>query len=104
MLAKCLHAGGVAQVEPENFQPMAPFGEVRLLRVTRGGGAREPRRDDEVSARTEHSNPRLIPNFDAPAGEQGHAPFEVGTFGALAKIQISALRAQLVVEMMDGRV
>ena len=46
----------------------------------------------------------LITDFDAPAGEQGHAPAQIRQLGALAEIQFRARRAKLVVKMVDGRI
>ena len=45
-----------------------------------------------------------MPDLHAPAGEQGHAPAQVGGLGALDPIQLRTLGAKLVVEMVDGRV
>ena len=104
MPAKRLHAGRVAQVQSENFQPLAPFLEIRLGRVTHRRVARETRGDDELRAAAQQLDAGLIADFHASAGEQRHAPAQVGQFAALAPVQFRAGRAKLVVEMVDLRV
>ena len=53
MVAEVLDTRRVAQVEPEDLQPVAPLREVRLLRVALRGIPREARRDDQRRARAE---------------------------------------------------
>jgi hypothetical protein len=48
--AERLDARRVPQVEPEDLEPLAPVGEVGLLRVARRGVAREARGDDQLRA------------------------------------------------------
>ncbi len=54
-----------------------------------------------MRARTQQLEPRLVADLDAPAGEQGDAPSQVGQFRAFAEIELCAGRAQLVVEVVD---
>ena len=68
--AERLHGGRVAQVEPEDFEPVTPVAEVGLLRVARRGVPREPCGDDEVRAGAEELQAGLVADLDAAAGEQ----------------------------------
>ena len=99
--AKRLDARRVAQVEAEDLQPVAPLVEVRLLRVAVRRVARESRRDDQLRARAQQLDPRLVADLHAPAGEQRDAARQVGGLRALAVVEVGARRAQLVVERMD---
>ena len=101
MRAERLDARRVAQVEPEDLEPVAPLVEVGLLRVAIRGIAREARGDDELRARPQQLDPRLVPDLHAPAGEQRDAAREVGGLRALAVVELAAGGTQLVVEGMD---
>ena len=46
----------------------------------------------------------LMADFDASAGHERHPAPEIGQLAALREIQLRARRAQLVIEMMNGRV
>src|SRR5882672_6675307 len=48
--AKCFHAGCVAQIEPEDFESIAPLIEIRLAGVTSSGVSREARCNDQLRA------------------------------------------------------
>ncbi|CEE58696.1 exported hypothetical protein [Xanthomonas citri pv. citri] len=93
--------GGMAQVQPEYLQAMTPLREVRLLRIARGRIARKARGDNQLRTGAQQLQPRLVPDLDAPAGQQGDAPAQVCGFGALEEIQLRTGRAHLVVEMMQ---
>ncbi len=104
MLAKCLHARRVPQIEPENLQPMSPLLKIRFGGITHRRVARKPCGHDELRAAAEQLDAGLITDLHATAGEQRHAPAQVGQFAALAEIQLRACRTKLVVKMMDLRV
>ena len=103
-LAEGFHAGRVAQVQAEHLEAVAPLAEIRLLGVTRGGIARETRGDDQRRPRAQQLQASLVTNLHPAAGEQRHAPAQVGGFGALVEIELGAGRAHLVVEVVDARV
>ena len=94
----------MAQVQAEHFQPVAPVLEVRFGGVTRRGVAREAGGDDQRRTGTQQFESGLVADLDATAGEQRHAPAQVGGLGALEEVQVRAGRAQLVVEVVDARV
>src|ERR1044071_6730874 len=102
VLTKSFHARCMAQVQAEDFQPVTPFGEIRLPRVTHRRVAWETRCHDQMSARAKQTYASLITNLHAATGEESYAPAQVRAFRALAKIQVGAFRTKLVVEMMDG--
>src|SRR5450755_2314376 len=101
MFAKRFHTRGVAQVQPENFQPAAPFLKVRLGGVTDRRVAWKTCADDELCACAQKFDARLITNFYTSAGEKRHAAAQIRRLGALEKIQFRALRAKLIVEMVN---
>lgn len=102
--AERLDAGGVAEVEAEDFQAVRPQVEVRFGRVTFGGVAGEPGGDDEVGTAAEEFDAGLVADFDPAAGEEGDAAAEIGEFGSFAVVEFGALRAELVVEVVEGGV
>ena len=104
MPAERLHAGRVPQVQSENLQPVAPFRKIRFRRVAPGRVAREARGHDQLCARPQQLDARLIADLHPSAGEQRHAPAQVRRLRALAIVQRRALGAELVVKMMDGGV
>jgi len=99
--AEGFDAGGVAEVEAEDFEAMAPDGEVWFLGVAVGGIAGEAGGDDELRAGAEELEAGLVADFDASAGEEGDAAMEVGEFGALDEVVLGAGGAHLVVEVVD---
>ena len=101
VLAEGLDARRVPQVEAEDLEPVAPLAEVGLPRVARGRVAREAGRHDQVGAGTQQLDAGLVADLHAPARQQGDAPREVCGLGALAVVEVAALRAQLVVERVD---
>ncbi len=101
VLAERLDARRVAQVEPEDLEPVAPLLEVGLLRVARRSIAREARRDDQLRTRAQQLDARLVADLDATAREQRDAAPQVGGLGALAVVEVAAGRAELVVERVD---
>ena len=101
MTAERLNARRVAQIEPEDFQPMTPVLEVRLGGVTQRGVARETGADDELRAGPQKLDAGLITDLHAPAGEQRDASAQVRQLGALAEVQLSARGTELVVEVMN---
>ena len=104
LLAERLHARGVPQVKPEDLQPAAPLLEVRLGRVTRGTVARETRRHDQLGARAQELDPRLVADLDAAAGEERDAPLQISGLRALGVVEVAARRAKLIVEPVDSDV
>ena len=94
----------MAQVEAVDLQPVAPLGEVGLGRVARCRVARETRGDDQLGAGAQQLQAGLVADLHAAAGEQRHAPAQVGQLAALGVVERGALGAQLVVEEMDRRI
>ena len=101
VVAERLHARRVAQVEAEDLEPVGPVVEVGLLRVAQGGVAREPGRDDQLRAGAEELDAGLVADLHPAAGQEGHPAAEVGRLGPLVEVQRAAVRAQLVVEVVD---
>ena len=91
----------MAQIEAVDLEAVTPVGEVGLLRVARGRVAGKTRRDDQVGARAQQLDPRLVADLDAPARQERDAALEVGGLGALREVERRARRAQLVVEGMQ---
>jgi len=73
----------MAQVQPENFKAASPVLEIRLGRVAFGRVPREAGADYKLRPGAEKFYPGLVAYLDAPAGEQGDAPPQVGGLGAL---------------------
>ena len=101
LVAERLDARRVPEVEPEDLEPVAPLGEVRLARVARGGVAGKAGGDDEACPAPQQLEPRLVADLDPPAGQQRHRPAQVGELGALGEVELGARRAELVVEVMQ---
>ena len=101
LVAERLDARRVAQVEPEDLQPVPPLGEVRLLRVAGGGVAGKAGGDDEVRPGAQQLEPRLVPDLHPPAGQERHGPAQVRELGSLGEVERGARRAHLVVEVMQ---
>src|SRR5690606_30959475 len=99
--AERFDAGRMPQVEAENFQAMAPVGEVGLLRVALRGVAWEAGGHDQRAARAQQLQSGLVADLHPSAGEQRDAPGQVGSLGALAEVELRARRAELVVEVVD---
>ena len=104
LMTERLDAGRVTQIQTEHLQAMAPFCEVRLLRVTRGGVAREAGGDDQLRTGAQQFQAGLIADLDPSTGQQGNASVQVGKFVAFGEIEVCTRRAQLVVEVMQQRV
>src|SRR6185369_3834212 len=104
LMTERLDARRVAQVQAENFQPIAPVPEIRLRRIARGRVAWETRGDDQTRTRTQQLQTRLVADLDPPAGQQRDAPAQIRRFGTLGEIECRTLRAQLVVESVDQRI
>src|SRR6185503_19274715 len=104
LAAERLDARRMAQVEAEDLQAMAPLGEIRLLRVALRRVAGKACGDDDVRAAAQELEAGLVADLHAAAGEQRHTAAQVGELGALPEVQLRARRAELVVEVVDGRV
>ena len=95
---------GGAQIESEDLQPIRPLRKIRLLRIAHRRVAGEARGDDQLRAGPQQLDARLIADLHASAREQRHAPAQIRRFAALPEIQLRAIRAELVIEMMDRRI
>ena len=102
VMAEGLDAGCVPEIEPEDLEPVAPFGEVGLPGVPSGRVAGKPGGDDEVGARPEQFDPGLKADLDPAAGQQRHPARQIGQFRPLPEIERRTHRAELVVEVVDG--
>ena len=87
--AERLDARRVAQVEPEDLEPVAPVGEVGLGGVARGRVAREAGGDDQLRAGAQQLEAGLVADLHPPAGEQRDAPAQVGQLGALGEVELA---------------
>ena len=101
-MAERLDARRVAQVEPEDLEPVAPLVEVGLLRVAGRGVAREARRDDQLRAGAQQLDPGLVADLHAAAGEQRDAARRSAVSVRLREVEVAARRAELVVERVDS--
>ena len=99
--AEGLHARRVAQVQAEDLQPVRPVAEIGFVGITRRRIAREAGGDDQLRTGAQQLQARLVADLDPPAGQQRDAPAQVGQFGALEEIELRAVRAHLVVEVVD---
>jgi hypothetical protein len=99
--AEGFDAGGVAEVEAEDLEAVAPIGEVGFPGVALGGVAGEAGGDDEVRAGAEEFDAGLVADFDASAGEEGVAAAEVREFGSFCVVEVGAVGAHLVIEVVD---
>ena len=102
-MAERLDARRVPQVEAEDLQPVAPLLEVRLPRVAGGGVAREAGGDDQGGSRAEQLDPGLVADLHPSAREERHPAGEVRRLRALHEVEVSARRAELVVEVVHLR-
>ena len=101
VLTERLDAGGVTQIEPEDFQAVAPCGEVGLAGVAQCRVARKASGDDHVRTGAEQLDPGLVADLHPAAGEQRHPTVQVGRLGPFGEIELGALRAHLVVEVVN---
>src|SRR5205807_10641715 len=82
----------------------APLLDALLARVALRGVAREARRDDQRRPRAQQLDPGLVADLHAAAREQRDATAQVGGLAALRVVEVAALEAHLVVEVMQRRV
>ena len=101
MTTERFHARRVAEIEPEDFETMAPFGKVRLLGVATSAVPGKACGHDERRTGTQQLDPRLVSDLHATAGQQRHPSRQVGGFATLGKVEVSAGTTHLVVERMD---
>jgi hypothetical protein len=66
MLAKGLHAGDVTQIQPIDFQPMAPLLEIGFPRIALRRIARESRGDDQIRPGAQQLDARLVTDLHPP--------------------------------------
>jgi hypothetical protein len=104
MTAEGFDAGSVAEIKAEDFEAVRPGIEIGLSGVAGCGVARETSGDDEMRARPQEFDARLIADFNAPTGKERDTAREVGEFRALAEVEFRAGGAELVIEMMNDRV
>ena len=101
VVAEGLDARGVTEVECIDLEPARPVLEVGLTRVPGGSVPREARRDDESRTGAQELDPRLVADLHAPAGEQRDTSAQVGGLCALGEVEVTARRAELIVERVD---
>src|SRR5262245_61690232 len=99
-----LNTRRVTQVEPEDLEAIAPLLEVRLVGVSRRRIAWEPSGHDEPRTAAQELQAGLIADLDATTGQQRDASAKVGQLGALREVRCCTFRAELIVEIVDGRV
>jgi hypothetical protein len=95
------HLRGVAQVDPDDSQPVKPIGAVVHRREALDRVVREPRRDRRMGAVAQQPQRDVHPDLGPAAREQRPAPGQVGAGGAALVVQGGAGGAQLVVEGVD---
>ena len=94
----------VAQVDPDDLEPVQPVGGVRKAREPADGVAGKTRRDRGVGTVAEQAQRDVHADLRAAPGEQRPLAGEVGARFALAVAHRRAVRAELVVERVDQRV
>ena len=102
--AEGFDARRVAQIQPEDLEPVSPVAEVGFLRVASSGVARKAGRDDEMCAGSEEDQSGLVSDLHASTGQQRHASAQIRELGARGEVDVGAAGAQLVVEGVEGRV
>ena len=102
--AERLDARRMAQVEPEDLEPVPPVGKIRFRGVADRGVPGEAGGDDQVGAGAQQLDAGLVADLDPAAGQQRHPAPQVGQLGALGEVERRAGRAHLVVEVVDGGV
>jgi len=93
----------MTQIEAIYLQARAPIFKIGFVRIAHGGVAGKACGDNKIGASAQKFNARLIPDFHAAARQQGDTPMQIGELSPLAKVQIAAPRAQLIVEMVGRR-
>jgi hypothetical protein len=100
-VAEGLDAGGVAQVEAEDLETVGPARKIGFAGVAQRRVARETRGHDQVRTRAQELESGLVADLHPPAGEQGDPAGEIGRLLALSEVEVAAIRAELVVEVMQ---
>ncbi len=93
--------GRVAQVDPDDAQPVDPVGAVLHGSESANRIGREARGDRRVGAVAQQPQCDVHPYLRAATGEQSAPAGEVSARVALAAVEGSARRAQLVIERVD---
>ena len=96
--------GVCTQIESECLQPMTPPFEVGLGRVAFSGIAREASRNDQLRARPQELETRLVTDLHAPAGQQRHSASQIRELRALGEVELRAGGTHLIVKVMDHRI
>src|SRR4051812_47075632 len=94
----------MAQIEAENLQPAAPLIKIRFASIARSRIPWESRGNDKCRTGPQQFDAGLITDLHSAARQQRHTPAEVRRFGSLHKVELSARRAQLIVEVMNCRI
>ncbi len=98
--AERLDARGVAQVESEHLESVTPLGEVGLGCVPCRSVTRETGGHDERDTASQQLDSRLVTDLHPPARQERDPAGEVGELAAFGVVELGALRAQLVVEVV----
>jgi len=101
-LAEELDAGGVAEVDAVDREPVLPGREVGLARVAGRRVAREARERHDPAAGAEEEHRRLVADLHARAGDERHPAAEVHRGGAAGVVLVAARGAQLVVKGVEA--
>ena len=103
-VAEVLDAGGVAQVDAVDQEPVAPGLEVRLAGVAGRGVVREAGAGHHGAAGAQQQDGRLVADLHPGPGDQGHAAPQVRRGPPPGLVLVAAGRAELVVEAVDAAV
>ena len=104
LAAERLDARRVTEVETEDLESMSPLGKIGFIRVPHRRIARKTCRDDETRAASKELQPGLVADLDATAGQERDSSPEIGALSAFREVQRRTRWAQLIVEVVDGRV
>src|SRR5262245_34009077 len=104
MRAQTLDARRVTQIEAVDLEPAGELGELRQLRVAPRRVGRKARRHDHARAATQELLHDLVPDLDAPAGDERDAAAEIAELRALPEVELRARSTHRVVEGVHARV
>ena len=92
----------MTQIEAIYFQTSAPIFKIRFACIAHRCVPRKPRSDDKLGAGAQKFDARLVTNLQTAAGQQRDTPTQIRELGSLAEVQVAALGAKLIVEMVSG--
>ena len=97
-IAECLEALEIAQIGPDNVQPVLPAWVVLLRGEASHRVDWEARGRNHLAAAAQQLESDAETNFDARAGDEGDTPIQVAFLGAFDPVELRTPHAQLCVE------